>query len=517
MIPDSTLKVYRERFQPVGDADRDIQRRPSARADDDDSNAQYAVSVSDVILNDTDDKWYFVLTWGAEGTGIGKAELCTIAKDGSGSRTVLKTYDDPTLSARSPVEMDGRFFYVEGGWVRREKTSTDDDVPDEEHHYPNEGGRLIEIESDDSVTDHGQLWRSATKAESPDPDEDNPVYDGWGLHNAVVSNLLADDRDNLHCVIGYGLPYDIEANSPLTRVNEPIPNIANFNWIQWGKDLSSKIVQFKTAGKTYWSLAEQLAQLLGWELGFGPAAEVVEAFQTEHSGSSDWSANSLIFLRPPSVRKGTLRTAIAASGAASIAIDGVVVGDFPAGVCIIDQELFRYTGRAADTDGITLSGVTRARDGSVAAAHNADADAYFVTSLILDTDASLLNIDQKYLDITNLYNNIRVNYAGGTAQASDADSIEEHGEFTLSVDTALLTVENAVWTDYLLNLYLSRHKAERELLKARVPIDVNLDLGELVVVKAGGGVNVDFGKYVVVRQSQDLQRFQTQLILREAD
>ena len=65
------------------------------------------MSVSDVILNDTDDKWYFVLTWGAEGTGIGKAELCTIAKDGSGSRTVLKTYDDPLLSARSPAE-DGR-------------------------------------------------------------------------------------------------------------------------------------------------------------------------------------------------------------------------------------------------------------------------------------------------------------------------------------------------------------------------------------------------------------------------
>ena len=513
---DSTLLVYRERFQPSG-TETEIFTETIARVDDADGNAQYAVSVSDVILNDDDDKWYFVLTWHAEDDGTGKAELCTIAKDGTGSRTVLKTYDDPLLSARSPAKMGSRYFYLEGGWVRREKTSTDDDVPDEEHHYPNEGGTLIEIESDDSITDHGIIWRSATKAESPDPDEDNPVYDGWGLHNAVVSNLLADDRDNLHCVIGYGTPYDIEDNSPLSRVNAPIPNIANFPWIQWGKDLSSKIVQFKTAGKTYWGLAEQLAQLLGWELGFGPAAEVVEAFQTEHSGASDWSANSLIFLRPPSVRKGALRTAVAASGTASIAIDGVGVGDFPAGLCLIDKELFRYTGRTADTDGITLSGVTRAQDGSVAAAHNAEADVYFVTSLILDTDASLLNIDQKYLDITNLYNNIRVNYAGGTVQASDSDSIKEHSEFTLSIGTELLTAENAAWTDYLLNFYLSRYKAYRELLKARVPINVNLDLGELVVVKAGGGVNVDFKKYVVVRQSQDLQRFQTQLILREAD
>ena len=146
-------------------------------------------------------------------------------KDGGGSRTVIKTYDDPLLSARSPVEMDGKFFYLEGGWVRREKTSTDDDVPDAEHHYPTEGGILIEIESDDSVTDHGIIWRSATKADSPpDQDEESEVYDGWGLHNAVVSNMVVDDRDNLHFMAGYGLPYDIENNSPFARTTDPTPD-----------------------------------------------------------------------------------------------------------------------------------------------------------------------------------------------------------------------------------------------------------------------------------------------------
>ena len=240
----STLRLYRERFS----VESQRYTETITRVDDSDGNAQYAVSVSDVILNDADGKWYFVLTWAAEGTGTGKAELCTIAKDGGGSRTVLKTYDDPTLSARSPAEMDGRFFYVEGGWVRREKTSTDDDVPAEEHYYPNEGGTLIEIESNNDITDHGVIWRSAKKADSPETESD--VYDGWGLHNAVVSNMIVDDRDNLHVVAGYGLPYDIENNSPLSRTADSIPDETNFNWIQFGQDLATKIASCPTNGTT---------------------------------------------------------------------------------------------------------------------------------------------------------------------------------------------------------------------------------------------------------------------------
>jgi len=506
----ATLKVYRRQVQPLGTQIEIFTETFTSTSGDD----LYPVSVSDVILADDRSKWYFTLDYQSEGDIAGKAELCELPKDG-GTRVVRKTYTNPLLGPRSPARIGNRYFYLEGGWVRLPKSDpADDTIPDDERHYPNEGGHLIEIESNGDITDHGIAWQGATKADSPNPDSE--IYDGYGLFNTMMSNMVSVDG-NLRFAAGYGSPFLTTNNLPRQSIEAPIYYLSNFHLLQWGDTLASKIPEFKTAGKNYWGLAQELAQLLGWELGFGPAAEVVSAFKTAHSGVSDWSANSLVYLRPPSVRKGTLRTAIAASGAASIAIDDVEVSDFPAGLCIIDKELFRYTGRTADTDGITLSGVTRAQEGSTAAAHSAGALVYFVASLILDTDASLLDIDQKYLDIANLYNNIRINYAGGTVQKSDAASTDMHGEFTLSIDAELLTAENAAWRDYLLNLYLPRYKSERELLKARVPIDVNLDLGELVVVKAGGGVNVDFKKYALVRQSQDLRRFQTELILREVD
>ena len=146
----------------------------------------------------TASKFYFTLEYHGEGDRPGKSELCTIAKDGTGSRSVIKTYDNPLVGARSPAERDGSYFYLEGGWVRPDGAE-----------YPDAGGTLIEIESNNDVTDHGQVWRSATKQDSPDPETEDDTYDGWGLHNSVISNMVADDRENLHFVAGYGSPYNI--------------------------------------------------------------------------------------------------------------------------------------------------------------------------------------------------------------------------------------------------------------------------------------------------------------------
>ena len=176
-----TLKVYCKRVQPNGTQTQIYSETFTKSSDEED----YPVSVSDLILADDRSKFYFILDWHGEGDRPGKAELCTIAKSGSGSRTVLKTYDNPLLSARSPAERNGSYFYLEGGWVRPSKDDpTDETIPDDQHHYPNEGGQLIEIASDNSLVDHGQVWRSATKQDSPDPENENGIYDGWGLHNA---------------------------------------------------------------------------------------------------------------------------------------------------------------------------------------------------------------------------------------------------------------------------------------------------------------------------------------------
>ena len=525
---DSTLKVYRERFQPSG-SQTEIFSETIARVDDSDGNAQYAVSVSDVILNDSDDKWYFVLTWGAEDDGTGKAELCTIAKDGGGSRTVLKTYDDPLLSARSPAEMGSRYFYVEGGWVRPEKTSTDDDVPDEEHHYPDEGGRLIEIESDDSITDHGIIWRSATKEDSPDPDAESEIYDGWGLHNAIVSNLLVDDRDNLHCIAGYGLPYDVENNSPLARTAEPSPDKANFVWLQWGQDLATKIASFLTTGSRAWDLIQELAQLMNWELGFGPDANKVAAVQVADTTISDWSANASLFFRPRTILPGKLRTAITTSGTVTtLAIDDsglpAEVSEFPdppSGeryTVVIDEELFTYTGVTPDSEGRELTGVVRAQNGSTAAAHAVDDSVYFVDTFITsEADGRLVSIANLSQDFVNIKNSVSVGYGIHTYQKQDDTSITENSkaELRLSTSQKYLRSHDRVWAELIGDTYLNDLKRLKTALSLTLPFSPGQRVGQLVVVKQMDRVQIDFKIFKVVQVRPQLPQFQTDLNLIE--
>ena len=219
-----TLKIYRERVEPSGTQTEIYSETFTESTDDED----YPVSVSDVILADDRSKFYFVLEYHGEGDRVGKSALCSIAKGGTGSRTVIKTYDNPLVGARSPVGRDGSYFYLEGGWVRPQKDDLlDTTLPDDQNHYPNEGGRLIEITSADAVTDHGIVWQSASKLDSPNPDDES--YDGWGLYNAVISNMIADDRDNLHFVAGFGSPYNISENLPFSSNQEPAPSFSNFN------------------------------------------------------------------------------------------------------------------------------------------------------------------------------------------------------------------------------------------------------------------------------------------------
>ena len=150
---EATLKVFRERVQPSG-TETEIFTETFTVTDD------YPISVSDVILADDRSKFYFVLSYfNDDDETVAKAELCTIAKDGTGSRTVIKTYDNPLISARSPLESDGKYYYLEGGWPRLPKTSDDEDVPDAEHYYPDSGGHLIEVLSGDTVENHGVIGR----------------------------------------------------------------------------------------------------------------------------------------------------------------------------------------------------------------------------------------------------------------------------------------------------------------------------------------------------------------------
>ena len=324
----------------------------------------YPISVSSVILADDRSKWYFVLDYKSEEDEVSRSELCTIAKGGTGSRTVIKTYDDPLVAARSPVGRNGAYFYLEGGWARLPKTdATDDELPDDERYYPNEAGKLIEITNADAIVEHGVVWQSASKLDSPDPDSDR--YNGWGLHNSIPTNMVADSDNNLRFVAGYGLAYRIDNNLPTIAGSNVIADASNFNWIQWGKDLATKIASFSTTGIHVWNLIEQLAQLMRWEIGFGPHMRKVDAIQALHSSITDWGANASLFFRPRTILPAHLRNPIAASGnPTTIALNDMGIpaeaSEFPQPASgeryaiIIGAEMFSYTGVTPDSQGRRL-------------------------------------------------------------------------------------------------------------------------------------------------------------------
>ena len=516
----SLLRIYRRRVQPLA-TQTQVFTETIARTQDDDGNDDYAVSVSDVILNTGANKWYFVLEYHADGTGNGKAELCTVGKD-SGTRTVLKTYDNPLLGPRSPATLGSRYFYLEGGWVRAPKTSADAAIPDDEHHYPNQGGTLIEIESDESITDHGIIWRSAKKIDSPDPESE--IYDGWGLHNAIVSNLLADDRDNLHCIAGYGLPYDIDANSPLARTVNPIPDESNFVWVQWGQDLATKIASFPTTARRGWELIQQLAQLMNWEIGFGPAKGEVDVLQAAHSSISDWSANASFFFRPRTILPAKLRTAISASGSlttirlkdSGLPAEVSEFPDPPSGeryTVIIDKELFTYSGFTPDANGRTLTGVRRAQNGSTAVAHSIDAGVYFVDYFASgEQGTTLVSITNRSLDFVNLKNNVNVGFGDRVYPAKDQTSINENGEKTFNLGTSqpLLSRQDQAWAQLIGDTYLDELSDLKELLQFTLVFSPTLQPGQLIVVYQVDRVRIEFKLFRLLRvQHHTHPRWQT--------
>ena len=517
----ATLKIHRRRVQPSAASTQVFSETFTATSAED----LYPVSVSDVMLDSDNSRWYFNLEYQSELTTTqGKSELCTVPKDG-GSRTVIKTYPSPFLSARSPVKMGSRYFYLEGQWLRLPKSDPmDDELPDDERYYPNEGGQLIEIKRNNDITDHGIVWRSASKLDSPDPEAD--YYDGWGRHNAVVSNMIVDTRDNLHFVAGYGIPYRIINDLPVISQEGAIPDATNFVWMQWGQDLATKIPSFPTTDKRTWDLIQQLVEIMGWEVGFGPRMNKVDALQAADSSISDWSANASFFFRPRTILPAKLRTAISASGSpTTIELNDsglpAEVSEFPvppAGAqypVIIDREMFSYTGVNSDSQGRTLTGVQRAQYGSTVAAHSVDAGVYFVDYFASgERGTTLVSIQSRAPDFVNLRNDINIGYGATTHNTRSQRSIDANGEFTFNLQTSqrLLSKQDKPWAEIIGDTYLKELSNLKEVLQFTLVFSPRLQSGQLVVVYQLDRVRIDFKLFRLVQvQHHTHPRWQTQV------
>ena len=473
----------------------------------------YPTSVSSVAL--ANDKLYFVLDYQAEGiTTAGRSELCVIPKTG-GTRTVLKTYENPLIGARSPCVKGTSVYYLEGGNVRPVGLTAENRDLD---YYPDAGGHLIEIQSDNTIVDHGIVWRSENVLDSPNPEAADRRYDGWGLHNSITSNMELGSGDTLNFIAGYGYPFRTPENLP--TVNPVILDgiIDNFAWIQYGKELATKIEDANLEGIDYWSACTQMATLTDAEIGFTPSTAQVASFIAANPTTDIWEAWCTLFLRSRAVQRGRLSAAVTVGGTVTaLTIDDSDVMTFPsgAGLVIINRELFRYTSASVSSGTANLTGVSRAADGSTAAAHAMGDRVYAVKQLVRDTDASLVTITAKRVDIVNLYNTVIINYKDGQIRKVDTASQTEFGEIVLSLSMPFLSSLSLPWLDQLANRYLARFKNFRNLAEVSLPMDPTLELGHVIVLKTERGFMSDYDTFEVMRVSHNLRSYQTNLTLRE--
>lgn len=520
------LKVYRKRVEPDGTQAEIYSETFTQSTDEED----YAVSVSSLMLAEDRSKFYFVLQFHGEGERPGKVELCSIAKDGSGSRAVLKTYENPLVGSRSPVEWNGSYYYLEGGWVRRgrDPDTTEETFSDDQYHYPNEGGHLIEIDSSDMIVDHGQVWRTGTKDNSPDVDD--PIYDGWGLFNAAISNIVVDGRGNFHFIAGFGSPYNVIENLPFSSNREPVPDLRNFHWIQWGQDLSTKIDSFETAGKSAGPLIRQLAEGMNWEMGFGPYSGKVAAVQAADSSISLWGASASLFFRPRTIQPASLVDAVlTASTVTTLRLRGqglpadetefpVPPAGDPPNYVIIDREMFSYTGVTAQTGGVLqLTGVVRAVRSSVEADHAVGANVYFVDYFASGhVENRLVGIGSRSLDFRNLRNDVSIQFGTRFYTGTDETSVDLYGKKRFSAAGSLLSRFDRDWAKEVGDQYLDLLSTLKETLRVRLVFSPEVRVSQLLVLFQTDRLNIDFKLFRVTQvRHQTYPEWKTYVSLRE--
>ncbi|MDE0683547.1 MAG: hypothetical protein OXI63_11575, partial [Candidatus Poribacteria bacterium] len=174
-----------------------------------------------------------------------------------------------------------------------------------------------------------------------------------------------------------------------------------------------------------------------------------------------------------------------------------------------------YTSVAPSGEGISLGGIARSVNGSTAAAHAATADVLFVDGVMRDSDSSLISIDSKSLDLNRLYNAIVINHADGTYRVDDATSIASNSERVLTINAAFFNRLTEDWFSLLASDYLARLKDYHNIASLRVPYSPLIELGQLLVVDTSLGLKTDYDTFEVMRVTDDLQNYQTTLILRE--
>ena len=492
---------------------------------------------SDIILDTANDRWYFVLNANGPVIEDGSAILSRLDKDGmdDDARVGLKTYDNMLFAARSPAVREAglnifddylknnrNIYYLEGTWLNTlpiGPTYPDDDS----------AGHLIEIRvSDEEIVDKGLVWRSELPPVIDPNDADyDPNFDGYGIHNAFPSNMIKDRYNNLHFIAGFGLPYDLtDTSAELVTVDDtPVNKMSNFVWIQWGRDLASKINAFPTNGANLWNLLEGLASLVNHEMGFGVDHALIAALKLEvPSLDNDFGLNANLFFRQRAIKNGYLQADITAIsdelGFVNPISDYVKLPN--AGFIIIDDEVIKYS-TADDSDfgqdlGSSTTALERGFLGSIPAYHDAGTAVYFIDMIAGSRGnfGTLVDVISKTDDFKNIYNSINVPYgdSGRFINESSEDSIDEHGKIEFDVDGSLLGNHDRPWAEILANQYCRELCDVKDLIEFTVVYSPELQLGNLVLIHQEARMGLNYEKLRVLRVNHNTKTWQTKVLAR---
>ena len=391
----------------------------------------------------------------------------------------LKAYPSVTLAARSLTVKDNRVYFFEGSHYaylnEGQTTLTDADgnatstpyrrtrlagVPDD---WKGRVGYLRSIANPElTITDHGLTAVSAEATDSPYDTTDR--Y--YGVHGGTASPMV-DDGD-LNVISGYGI---------LERIESPEDEVSrgeNWQRVRYSDDLRMKVPRLDTNEQTGFEVIKALATLSNSIVGFD---------------------NDTFFFLPREPLTASLAldlSAIDNTGLVTINDLSRALNEYPAsGMFTIGNELFSYT--AIDSSGTSVSGVTRAINGTTAAAHSINEKITWIDHYLgLNTytlnqpidDISIVNDEQ------NIYNRITVSYEGGQyGPIDDAASITTYGILPLRVTVALGS-GNLGWVKWIAETLLARYKQPAMLLNLDLKWSQHLKVADTVYVHVEDRVNL---------------------------
>ena len=321
--------------------------------------------------------------------------------------------------------------------------------------------------------------------------------------------------NSLRMVAGYGNPYRIANNLPTVSNENQALDFANFVQIGWGRELAGKIASFPVSGQRGLALIQALAALGFANIGVSPTAETDARLAGE--AVTDWQRLASIYYRGRNDAQVTLRTAVGSGAVSQLDVDAVGLPD--AGEVLFGTEIFAYTS-TVDTGGVIseLEGVTRAQHGSTASSHAAEITGVRVDGVInAGDDSEIYTVRDRALDFINQKNRVTVGLADGAVEASDTDSIDDFGEFALSLGTSpvLFSRSDADWAELLAELYLDSLKAPKEVLAITTRLDLSVEVGQVVVVDIDYRIKIGFKAFVVTQVAHALPQAVTDIQLRE--